>query len=77
MTARRPLPNRREHPTQRVVPHILQALAMGLRISNNPTSDDLTPQATTNHDAPDVGPDGAGLSSALSMSEGQEAILQI
>jgi hypothetical protein len=73
MTARRPLPNRREHPTQRVVPHILQALAMepanrierttcGLRISDSPTSDNLTPQETTNQDAPDMGDDGGELS---------------
>ena len=38
------------------------ALTCGLRISDNPTSDNLTPQETTNQDAPDMGPDGAGLS---------------
>jgi hypothetical protein len=34
----------------------------GLRISASPTSDNLTPQETTNQDAPDMGPDGADLS---------------
>ena len=34
----------------------------GLRISDSPTSDNLTPQETTNQDAPDMGADGAGLS---------------
>ena len=31
-------------------------------VSNNPTSDNLTPQETTTQDALDMGPDGAGLS---------------
>ena len=34
----------------------------GLRISPNPTSDNLTPQQTTNQDAPDMGADWADLS---------------
>ncbi len=38
------------------------ALTCGLRISDSPTSDNLTPQETTNQDAPDMGADGAGLS---------------
>ena len=33
-----------------------------LRNSDNPTSDNLTPQETTNQNAPDMGPDGTGLS---------------
>ena len=37
-------------------------LTCSLRNSDNPTSDNLTPQETTNHDAPDMGEDGAGLS---------------
>jgi hypothetical protein len=39
-----------------------QASTCGLRISDSPTSDNLTPQETTNQDAPDMGADGAGLS---------------
>ncbi len=38
------------------------ALTCSLRISDNPTSNNLTPQETTNQDAPDMGADGAGLS---------------
>ncbi len=34
----------------------------GLRISDEPTSDNLTPQETTNQDAAEVGADGAALS---------------
>lgn len=34
----------------------------GLRISDSPSSDKLTPQETTKQDAPEVGPDGVGLS---------------
>ena len=37
-------------------------MTCGLRISHSPTSDNLTPQETTKHDALDMGPDGAGLS---------------
>ena len=37
-------------------------LTCGLRNSDNPTSDNLTPQETTNQDAPDMGADGAELS---------------
>ena len=33
-----------------------------LRISDSPTSDNLTPQPTTNQDAPEAGADGARLS---------------
>jgi hypothetical protein len=51
----------------------IQALAMepairierttcGLRNSDNPTSDNLTPQETTKQDAPIMGADGDGLS---------------
>jgi hypothetical protein len=39
-----------------------RTLTCGLRISDSPTSDNLTPQETTNQDAPDMGADGAGLS---------------
>ena len=35
----------------------------GLRISDSPTSNNLTPQETTNQNAPDMGPEEAGLSS--------------
>ena len=38
------------------------ALTCSLRISDNPTADNLIPQETTNQDAPDMGPDGPGLS---------------
>jgi len=34
----------------------------GLRNSDSPTSDNITPQESTNQDAPDMGEDGAGLS---------------
>ncbi len=34
----------------------------GLRISNSPTSDNLTPQETTQQDMPDMGVDGDDLS---------------
>ena len=37
-------------------------LTCGLRISSDPTTDNLTPQETTSQDAPDMGVDGAGLS---------------
>ena len=37
-------------------------LTCGLRISENPTSDKLTPQETTIQAAPDMGADGVGLS---------------
>jgi hypothetical protein len=40
----------------------LRSLTCDLRISDSPTSDNLTPQETTNQDAPDMGADGAGLS---------------
>ena len=40
----------------------IERATCGLRISDNPTSDNLTPQETTKQDAPDMGPDGAGLS---------------
>ena len=40
------------------------ALTCSLRISDSPTSDNLTPQETTTQDALDMGPDGAGLSCA-------------
>jgi len=34
----------------------------GLRISDSPTSDNLTPRETRTQDALDMGPDGDGLS---------------
>jgi hypothetical protein len=37
-------------------------LTCGLRISDNPTSDHLTPQEITNQDTPDMGADGGDLS---------------
>ena len=40
----------------------IERMTCGLRISDSPTSDNLTPQETTNQDAPDMGEDGAGLS---------------
>ena len=40
----------------------IERTTCGLRISDNPTSDNLTPQETTNQNAPDMGADGAGLS---------------
>jgi hypothetical protein len=40
----------------------IERTTCGLRISPDPHSDDLTPQETTNQDAPDMGADGAGLS---------------
>ncbi len=40
----------------------IERTTCGLRISDSPTSDNLTPQETTNQDAPDMGADGAGLS---------------
>ena len=49
----------------------------GLRISANPTSDNLNPQETTKDDAPDMGLDGAGLScpgsSVVAEAEGEAA----
>jgi hypothetical protein len=38
------------------------ALTCGLRISGEPTSENLTLQETTNQDAPDMRPDGADMS---------------
>jgi len=40
----------------------IERTTCGLRIPDNPTPDYLTPQETTNQDAPDMGADGAGLS---------------
>jgi hypothetical protein len=40
----------------------IERTTCGLRISDSPASDNLTPQATTNQDTPDMGSDGAGLS---------------
>jgi len=40
----------------------MERTTCGLRISDGPTSDNLTPQETTNQNPPDMGPDGAGLS---------------
>lgn len=40
----------------------LRNLTCGLRTSANPSIDNLTRQETTNHDAPEVGPDGGDLS---------------
>jgi hypothetical protein len=39
-----------------------ERVTCGLRISDSPTSDNLTPQKTINQDAADVGADGAELS---------------
>jgi hypothetical protein len=36
----------------------IERTTCGLRISDNPISDNLTPQETTNQDAPDMGADG-------------------
>ena len=40
----------------------IERTTCGLRISNSPTSDSLTPQEITNQDTPDTGLDGAELS---------------
>jgi len=40
----------------------IEQATCGLRNSDNPPSDNLTPQETTNQAAPDIGGDGAGLS---------------
>jgi len=40
----------------------IERTTCGLRISDSPTSDNLTPQETTILDALDMGPDQAGLS---------------
>ena len=40
----------------------IERTTCGLRISDSPISDNLTPQETTMQDAPDMGPGGAGLS---------------
>jgi hypothetical protein len=40
----------------------IERATCGLRISRNPTSDNLTPQETTKQHAPEVGTDGAELS---------------
>ena len=40
----------------------IERTTCGLRISDSPTSGNLTPQETTTQDALDMGPDGAGLS---------------
>jgi hypothetical protein len=42
-----------------LAPEIIEATC-GLRITPSPTSDNLTPQETTNEAASDVGADGAG-----------------
>ena len=40
----------------------IERTTCGLRISDSPTSDNLTPQETTKQGTLDMGPDGAGLS---------------
>ena len=40
----------------------IERTTCGLRISDNPTSVDLTPQETTKQDGLEMGPDGASLS---------------
>ena len=40
----------------------IERTTCGLRISDSPTSDNLTPQETTNQDSLDMGRDGASLS---------------
>ena len=40
----------------------IERATCGLRISENPTSDNLNPQQTTKQDARDIGSDGPGLS---------------
>ena len=40
----------------------IERTTCGLRISDSPTSDNLTPQETTKQGTADLGPDGAGLS---------------
>jgi hypothetical protein len=52
----------------------IERTTCGLRISDSPTSDNLTPQETTNQDAPDMGPDGAGLSCPGSSVVAEERI---
>ena len=51
----------------------IERTTCGLRISDSPTSDNLTPQETTKQDAPDMGADRAGLpcsdSSMVAQSE--------
>jgi hypothetical protein len=50
------------------VPRMLNeatTLTCGLRIPDNPTSDNLTPQETTNQDAPDLGSPYGGLLMSL------------
>ena len=39
----------------------IERTTYGLRISADPTTNNLTPQETTMQDAPDMGPEGAGL----------------
>ena len=41
---------------------IESTVTRGLGIASTPTSDNLTPQETTNQDTPDMETDGAGLS---------------
>ena len=48
--------------TGRSLHRVLDETACGLRISEIPTSDNLKPQETTNHDAAEAGADGAVLS---------------
>jgi hypothetical protein len=38
----------------------IERATCGLRNFQNPTADNQTPQETTNQDAHDIGPDGAG-----------------
>ena len=51
------MPERFMEPATRI-----ERATCGLRISSNPTSDNLTPQETTKEDAPEVGTDGSELS---------------
>jgi hypothetical protein len=55
----------------------IERTTCGLRISESPTSDNLTPLETTNQDAPEVGADGADLScpgsSVVAESDNEDA----
>ena len=50
----------------------IERTTCGLRNSDSPTSDNLTPQEATKQDAPDMGPDGPGLSCPGSSAVAEE-----
>ena len=55
----------------------IERATCGLRNLDNPTSDNLTPQETTKQGAPNMGPDGPGLSCPGSSVVADNDVLEV